>query len=702
MTDLPLPIRPRAAERRLASASAPTLDTLPVELLEIVTSNLSRPKDIVSLALTCGRLRHFVQLYGWEAFLKGRFGLLRPSGDARHTVHGLTTLYRNWDRKAFTARYLEPGANVTSLNSGEKTRWRGPQGQTMGYQPSVDSYEEMGSAWVDRKEVLAWSAGANVVMRVKETGHRGARVWQEIGIDADDPHEPGMFGHPNAWYTYKIPESFEGRDDITALKLLRPHQKSGDAEYAVFGTASGRLSLLSSDLEQRRATEQLYDTGSRTVGSISISAASEPLMAATLGDSSIALYPANYDQTGEDPIKALSEVRPIGSGMSIGRIWSSNFISDSKVAIGLGPTLEPIQIYDVTPNGLTAEPIRKINLNSSHSVESGHAARPYNTSVYPIIPIAIGSQGGSTEGVFLSGGYDGLVRLHDLRSPHDFETIFWDVTNDSAIYSLACQGLERFVAGSSMHSMLKVFDLRFPGSHAYHSISIPAVTPSKSKPQDYTYSAVIDRFQDTTTKPVTSGWNVFLSPRNSSRGAATRHPYRPGPRTEDSPVYSLSIPSPTSPNIYAGLEGAVQNLNFVSVLDAHPDPLLSHARDYLSEWQNHDIKKMYNPHNDVLNLGMYEQGSEEGLGMQLLIQDDVSAELGKNEKRKAFAERRGLDERWKDPSEEADRWVRGQVPQGEADTSIGTRRGGQRGRGRGRARARGGRGRGGGNVGVGG
>jgi WD40 repeat protein len=371
--------------------------------------------------------------------------------------------------------------------------------------------------------------------------------------------------------------------------------------------------------------------------------------------------------------------------MRVGRIWSTNFISDSKVAIGLGPTLEPIQIYDITPNGLTAEPIRKINLNSSHSVESGHAARPYNTSVYPIIPIPTQSHGGSTEGVFLSGGYDGLVRLHDLRSPHDFETIFWDVTNDSAVYSLACQGLERFVAGSSMHSMLKVFDLRFPGSHAYHTIPIPSATSSRSRRQDYTYSAVIDRIQDTSMKPVTSGWNVFLSPRNSSRGGVNRHPYRPGPRNEDSPVYSLSIPSPTSANIYAGLEGAVQNLNFVSVLDAHPDPLISYARDTLPEQEQHDIKKMYNPYNDVLNLGMYEQGSEEGLGMQLLIQDDISSELAKNENRMAFAKRKGLDERWKDPSEEADKWVRGQVPQGNANTNT-TRRGGQSGRGRGRGR----------------
>lgn len=694
MIDLPLPIRPLVPERQLAPEPASTpsaLERLPVELLEIVTNNLDRPRDIVNLALACSRLRHFVQLYGWEAFLKGRFGLLRPSGDAIHTVHGLTTLYRNWDRKAFTARYLEPSADVTNLNTGQKTRWRGPQGQTMGYQPSVDSYEEIGGAWVDRKEVLAWSAGTSLVIRVKETGQRGFRVWQEMGIDTDDPHEPGLFGHPNAWYTYRVPESSEGRDDITALKLLRPHQKSDDYECAVFGTASGRLSMLSADLEQRGAAEQLYDTGNRSVGSISISTASEPLVAATLGDSSIALYPGIYDQISEDPIEPLSEVRPIELGMRVGRIWSTNFISDSKVVIGLGPSLEPIQIYDITPDGLSAEPLRKFNLNSSHSIDSGlvaptHATRPYNTSVYPIIPILNEAQGGSSKEVFLSGGYDGLVRLHDLRSPHDFESIFWDVTNDSAIYSLACQGLERFVAGSSMHSMLKVFDLRFAGSHAYHTIPIPTDSTSRPRRQDYTYNAIIDRFEGSSTKPVTGGWNVFLSPRSSSRGGPNRHPYRPGPRTEDSPVYSLSIPSPTSTNLYAGLEGAVQNITFVSVLDPHPDPVIWQSLSHLPDSQNAEIKAIYNPNDDVLNLGMYEQGNEEGLGMQLLVQDDITPGLADNEKRREFAKRRGLDERWKDPGEDAERWARGQVPQGNTSGGNNSRRGGYRGRGRGRGR----------------
>lgn len=701
MSDLTLPIRSRLVPTTKTAA----LDKLPVELLELVTNHLDRPRDVVHLALLCRHLANFVNLYGWEAFLKGRFGLVGPHAYAKGTVHGLTTLYRNWDKKAFTARYLQPSANVTNLNSGRKTPWRGPQGQTMGYQPMLDSYEETHGAWSDRREVLAWSAGTNVVMRVKETGNRATRVLGEqiaqghVHEETEAAYESAMFGHAQAWYTYKIPESSEGRDDITALQLLRPHQKHGEVdtddsetndqpEVIVFGTASGRLSIMSTHLQQRTATEQLYDTENRPVGSITVSSAAEPLIAASLGDSSLAVYSTNRDLFSENSIPPLSQVQPIAPGPRVGRIWSSNFISADKVAIGLGPSYEPIQVYGITPDGLTAEPLRKFDFDSRQpgvSLADGNMRR--NTSVYPIIPICTESHGGShANNVFLSGAYDGIVRLHDLRSPRGFETLFWDVTNDSSIYSLAIQGLERFVVGSSMHSMLKVFDLRFAGSHAYHAIPVLTSTNPKPKPrgrQDYTYNAIINDIEDG-IKPIVGGWNLFLSPRNSPRSNGGRHPYRPGPRTEDSPVYSLSIPSSTSSSIYAGLEGTVTSLNFVNVMDPHPDPLVTSSL-LPDAWNPLEPKQTYNPYDDVLNLGMYEQGNEEGIGMQLLVQDDVSVEIRDNEKRKEFARARGLDERWKDPSEDGEKWARGQVPQDRAPQEH-TRRGGQRGRGRRRGR----------------
>ncbi|KAF2243585.1 hypothetical protein BU26DRAFT_523187 [Trematosphaeria pertusa] len=660
------------------------LDALPNELLSLVANHLDHPRDLVNLALGSRRLSEFAKLDGWKAFLKGRFGILGLDSDARNVVHGLATLYRNWHRKAFVARYLEPAPKATSLNTWERKRWRGPQGQTMGYQPSVDSYEEMFGAWTDRREVLAWSAGTHVVMRVKEMGNKAARVWeeyQELDSAAESGYAFDSFRHLDTWYTYKMPDSVEGRDDITALRALRPHQKRAEEEL-VFGTASGKLTLLSISSKLQETREQHYNTDRRAVGSVSASSSTEALVAATLGDSSLALYAVDRDYPGDDSMDALSEVTLIAPGMRAGRLWSCKFISDDKIAVGLGPSYEPIQVYEITPSGFLSEPLRKFNLDSKFwggTISDSSMQRA--TSVYPILPLLSDSRGGSgATPIFLSGGYDGIVRLHDMRSPCGFETLFWDMTNDSSIYSLTSQGVERFVAGSSMHSMLKVFDLRFPGSHAYHSIPLSAKAPgSRPKRQDYTYKAIVND-AGAALSPISGGWNLFLSPRKQLRHNGYRTAYSRAPRIEDSPVYSLSIPSQTSLNLYAGLEGAVQGLTFASVLDPHPDPLVSLTR--FPDTGHVDLKSTYNPHDDVLNVGMYEQGNEEGLGMQLLVQDGIYSGLAKNKARKDFARHRGLDERWKDPSEEGERWSRGQVPQGP------TRRGGGRGRGR-RGRGRG-------------
>jgi WD40 repeat protein len=667
-----------------------TLNALPNEILSLVTNHLEHPRDVLHLSLASRRLSQFARLDGWKAFLKGRFGISGLDSDARNSVHGLTTLYRNWHRKGFIAKYLEPSLMTTSINTWQKNRWRGPRGQTMGYQPSIDSYEEVFGAWNERREVLAWSAGTQLVMRVKETGKPAKQKWEEElerGSSDDSTCTFDAFKHHSSWWTYKIPDSFEGRDDITSMKLLRPHQRSGMSEDVVFGTASGQLSLLSWDARQDESREQHYNTGNRAVGSVSVSPGNNPMLAATLGDTTLALYPIEYDATPQDPVEPLAQSTPILPGVRNGRIWSCAFLSDDKVALGFGPSHEPILIYDVVADGVLSQPGRTFSLDAMLGKDSqtNHSAR-HSTSIYPLLPIPGTTQGGSVTGnVFLSGGYDGITRLHDLRSPRGFETMFWDPTNDSSIYSLAIQGLERIVAGVSMHSMIKVFDLRLSGSHVYQTISMPSKPEKKIQNGDYAYNAIVNG-TDHRTSTVSGGWNLYLNPRVPPKRNAYREDYWRG--GQDSPVYSLSIPSPTSPNIYAGLEGVVQSLTFHSIADPHPDTSLSQSVVRFPDSGAVDISSSYNPQGDALNLGMYEQGTEEGLGMQLLVQDGVTTSVMKDKERGADSKAKGFDERWKDIRDEGNRWARGDVPQG----SHGAGRG--RGRGRGHGRGRGGRGRG--------
>ncbi|KAI1546723.1 hypothetical protein PtrEW4_006714 [Pyrenophora tritici-repentis] len=657
-----------------------TLDTLPNEILSLVTNHLERPRDLLYLSLASQRLNEFAKLDGWKALLKGRFGLGGLDTDARNSVHGLTTLCRNWDRKGFVARYIDPTEKIMSMNTWQPERWRGPQGQTMGYQPRIDSYEEIYGAWGERREVLAWSAGTQILLRTKETGANIEKIRRrEEGLEqpSDQTWVYDAFKHLNTWFTYKIPDSFEGRDDITDLKLLRPHQRDLASEEMVFGTASGQLSLLSVSPDFAETRVQNYDTNRRRVNSISISSSGMPMLAAVLADSSLAIYHINRDRFSEHPIAPSSEVKRISKDPPYGRIWSCEFLSEDRVVIGLGPNIAPIEVYQIGPDGLLPQPLRKFNITAINT------ASPRPNSVYPVLPIPTTAQGGSDAGnTFLSGGYDGIIRLHDMRSLKACEPMFWDPTNDSPVYSLAAQGLERIVSGVSMHSMIKVFDMRISGSHAYHTIASP------TKPKAPTKSTI--NSTKTQASTISGGWNVYLNPRIPPPRNAYRHDY--SRVRDDSPVYSLSIPSPTSQNLYAGLEGVLEALTFHGIADQHPDSMLSNSIVYYDgDAKKIDLAASFNPNQDVLNLGMYEQGTKEGLGMQLLVQGGVASPAMVRD-RKNVAEGRHLDGNWWD-LRKGPRWSRDQPPpQAPGVVLRGGRRGGRGRRGRG---GRGGRGGGG-------
>jgi WD40 repeat protein len=648
------------------------LNTLPNEILSLIANHLERPRDLFNLSITSRRIYEFAKLDGWKALLKGRFGINGLDSDARDSVHGLTTLYRNWNRKAFVARYLEPSEKAMSMNTWQPERWRGPQGQTMGYQPSIDSYEEMYGGWGERREVLAWSAGTQIVMRTKETGSNIEKIRKrEEGLEQepDQNWTYDGFKHLNTWFTYKIPDSMEGRDDITRLKLLRPDQRDLAYENIVFGTASGQLSLLNVSPDHTETRVQQYDTSQRGVTGISVSSSSEPILAVALADSSLALYPICRDRSEEEPIESSTEVT--SRLPPIGRLWSCNFLSDDKVAVGLGPTPWPVEVYQIGPDGLMSQPLRKFDTAFSGKYES------HPTSVYPLLSVPSTAQGGSESGnTFLSGGYDGMIRLHDMRSPHGFETLFWDPTNDSSVYSLAAQGLERIVAGVAMHSMIKVFDLRFSGSNVYNTVSLPSKAKTNAKTKDSASSAIVNKSKDA-VQTVSGGWNLYLNPRVPPPRNAYRHDY--SRNRDDSPVYSLSIPSPTSQNVYAGLEDVLQGLTFHGIADPHPDTMLFHSLTRYPDSGAVDVRASFNPQGDVLNLGMYERSKEE-LGMQLLVQDSVAASAATKE-RKDKAEANGLDERWIHLRDAGERWSRGEVPRAHR-RARGRGRGG-RGRGRG-------------------
>ena len=613
---------------------------LPFELLAHVVAYLPAASAVHALSLTCRTLKKFVDQEGWRIFTRERFPSLSTPMLWRDAAHALTTLSRNWDRRALVARYLEPNGAITTLPAGNQIqRWRRPRGQSMGYQPVIDSSSEWtGPGWADRRELLAWSAGAELVLRIKQTTRRAARQWRRA---ASDPHR--LFCH-NRWFTFRSPGSSEGRDDITALKLLQNQQHDmdsamGETQHIILGRANGDLRRLDLNLgSPGEPQHRTYATRGRNVVSLDVSLSTSPLLAACLSDSRVALYDAYSDKVLNEPI----------ADIALSNLWSTKFLSEIYLAVGTGPSNDPLNIYCLTPQGISPHPVRKFQQLSLGCDAENIWTSP--TSVYAVVPLPSSSTANAQPGqIFLTGAFDGTVRLHDIRSPRAVEQSYRDPTDDSPIYSLATLGRERLAAGTARHSMVKFFDLRMDGGRAYHYIDALATNAGVSQDMLQTPNELAQNVdKDTALRHAVTedgtGWNLFLNPREMHAAPGRGHSNWSSRRSAESPVYSLSMPCTYSPTLFAGVENAVVQLDFASVLDRHPDPVHADEVKYNPAGEV-DIKQTWNPRSDVLNLAMHEQmNGANGASMGLKVQKSLES--------KHWGLRpSGVDERWRDSSE---------------------------------------------------
>jgi hypothetical protein len=182
-----------------------------------------------------------------------------------------------------------------------------------------------------------------------------------------------------------------------------------------------------------------------------------------------------------------------------------------------------------------------------------------------------------------------------------------------------------------------VYDLRVSGGRAYRNIE---VAPPKADPRNASNA----RHPNPTREKAGEykahyNWTLFMSPRTDSRLRQAHD--RRQTHTGDSPIYSLSIPSASSPTVFAGVENGVYQLDFTSILDRYPDPVFAPTIERTQRGEI-DVKTSWNPNGDVMNLSMYDKTDETSLGMNLWTQAGVGLYKG------AVA---SLDERWRDPSE---------------------------------------------------
>jgi WD40 repeat protein len=599
------------------------LASLPIEVLSLILSDLPSARDVYNLALCSHRFSHFVKSDGWRIFCSTRFPSIYLNlpgiGSHARAAHAMPSRARNVDRTALLASHMQPKFyNATSEDDESVTgawsqckqvdaatlrRYHGRK-QTMGWQPIIDSVEvNMGGEWASRRELVVWGAGCQVVMRLRETGHDSAWKW----IPWSEDHH----GHTVWWNIYQPDQATEGADDYTVARVigsiesipLRPPKFS-----LLAGTASGKLSVLkmefTSSTHIRVSHETRLSTDGLPVQSADISSSGQ-LIAAVLSNNTVRLY--NLDSDGNELCHVFEE-----DFEQYGRLWSIKFISNSHIALASGPSTQPLQVYSITNQGLSDAPDRVFSAKpAEHDEHMPAMLHVKRTSVLPIINLP-SSSSVRYGNEFLSGHSDGTVRLHDLRSPADYESVYFDSVSEGSVYSLLTFGRERLIAGNATNSLLNFYDLRVSGGRSYSYLS-----------------AVSGQHFDNNTSA--DGWSVFIYP--NPRHQPTRRGNWSDYRSSSSPVYSLSSPSAYSPSIFAGVEGSCVQLDVVGVYDSIPDTIFGDPPGSpalnAQFWDSQEDQSW--------TLSLYEHAVPNKLRKQ--------SKLGSPEDLKASAE--GFDGRWK-------------------------------------------------------
>lgn len=604
------------------------LQLLPFEILDQIVSYIPEARDIANLARTSQILDTRIQNNLWRTFARSTFPslasvnpIIPPVDEAR----GLVALSRNWDRLSFFARdvsytgieEIRTNRNTRGqqIRRGNQTHRIGVDRQSMGYVPNIDSHEEIiGGGWNRRNDVVIWTAGPRILYRYRRRGEDLDSVTnQDVPFDQN--------GARSVYSSFQEPNSVAGRDDWTALQLLRPangtfQSKDDDQTFSVVtGAASGRISVVetcinSSNLQriQHKISQEYQGSSSSAIRGLDISPSQRFILSAS-ASRNLDLF----DTQAESERNAIPSISTLQLDPK-SQCWSARYLTEEIILAGIGSSTRPLQVHHVSPTGIVPTPLRTY-------------ISPRLTSVYSLLALPPTASGSShTNQVFLSGQRNGLIFLRDLRSPQDFETLFSDPTDDEAIYSLLTKGHERLIVGSSVNTVMKIYDLRMPDRHHYSHTFTQRPAP--------VYSATCPTSSNTFT-----GWNMFLRKNHLHTNAVNPRPYRRNnwiphsvpsdTRSKFSPVYSLSSPSTYSPTIYAGLEGRLVEIDVVDVYDRFPDPVFNIPANV------EDVKALWDPNGKALELAGYDQTSNKLMKQMVGLKKAANSPAGT-----------GLDGRW--------------------------------------------------------
>lgn len=156
------------------------------------------------------------------------------------------------------------------------------------------------------------------------------------------------------------------------------------------------------------------------------------------------------------------------------RSWSGHLSMKSSTPYAAFGTssVTPLVVHSITNYALSRAPSAILHPYAKHATENRSSA------VYGISGIPLSAPWGSSDHVLVSGWYDGLVRVHDLRSssrlpgahssagPAPLLPVLslYDTWSFEPIYAVSCGGgsSSHVAAGSARHSVVAFWDVRSP------------------------------------------------------------------------------------------------------------------------------------------------------------------------------------------------------------------------------------------------
>ncbi|KAJ6082613.1 hypothetical protein N7499_007487 [Penicillium canescens] len=605
------------------------LSDLPSEIIYHIATYLPTANALAHLAQTCHRLNKIITAEDsriFRAFVQSRFLAVKTPPYWKDAAQALTSRSRALDRKAIIGRFVVPSGTAIKIGCDEVSRLDNP---TLGYRPVIDSYEVWnGKGWADRKEVLAWGAANQLVMRFKQTG-----------------------AHPQEkWVMFNDVEDVSSYDDISSLHLLssRPeYSHDTDIEHLIFGRIRGDIVHIAiSPKDATHSYKKKFLTHGLKLDNTDLSDDPDPVLAAHFDNGSVALY---HTATDEEQVEPFTWLRPNGTL----RNKYSKLLSPSLVAVSTGDIKESLCISKVTPNGIF--PCRTVSINS---LNSDFTSLSTKANIGAIEPLNTHPLAGPPGEVFLAAWDDFTVRLHDLRSPRPYEVAYKDITDLNPIYSLHTFGHNHFLAGAGGEAIVKIFDMRMCNTYSYLDAQVPSPSQMHTNQPN---PGPNPNGKSTTNKKATGSplqsqkdFSVFLSnPAPVPRTSRTRRRlhYR-------GPIYTMSTPSPSSPTVYAGIVDGVVSLDFAST-----DDLTGSRKGWYEDNLGLGLNTGPGPSSDVtrdaIDLAGYERPNADS--------DSTTTITSKLRNQRAFWEIpssdegleivTGWDRRWK-PLEEAGAWRR--------------------------------------------